>query len=93
MRESTGHRRITPGDVVVVDEAYKGYVNPVYWVGVVEEFDAAGPELPIVRLTRKPARLSDWWVIGKAYQHERKHVLTLEEARERFGDQPEFETA
>lgn len=88
------------GTTMVVDETRaKGYLNPTFWVGVITEhwrspmspYALAG--LPVLRLAAKPvaARLSDWWVIGKGYQHDQKDVISLEEALRRFGDQPEFQ--
>ncbi|REF00496.1 hypothetical protein [Thermomonospora umbrina] len=88
------------GTTMVVDETRAmGFINPVFWVGVITEHwrsplcpDAVAG-LPVLRLAVKPAaaRLTEWWTIGKGYQRDQQYVVPLDEARSRFGDQPEFQ--
>lgn len=91
--------RYPVGTTMVVDEtSAKGYLKPTYWVGVITEHwrSPLAPHtpagLPVLTLAAKPAaaHLSDWWIIGKGYQHDQRDVISLDAARERFGGQPEF---
>jgi hypothetical protein len=88
-------RAVPVGSTVVVHETrYIGH--PVFWVGVVSSHpcdeDGTPHRLPIVRLVAKPkaGHITDWWILGKSYQKPDLEVLTLDEARQKFGDQPEF---
>lgn len=88
-------RALPVGSTVVVHETrYAG--QPLFWVGVVTAHpadpDGTPYRLPVVRLVAKPRQcgLSEWWTVGKSYQTTDRQVYSLDEAREKFGDQPEF---